>query len=116
MSTNITEKTLYQIALTHITGVGVTLARNLMQIVGDEEQIFKESERNLQKIPGISTRLVNEIRSKEVILKAEEELQFITKNNLGLLFFTSPEYPERLTQCIDAPILLYVKGLLYQLK
>ena len=39
---NNTDKTLYQIALTHITGVGVALARNLMQIVGDEEQIFKE--------------------------------------------------------------------------
>lgn len=110
MSTFITEKTLYQIALTHITGVGVALARNLMQIVGDEEQVFKEPARNLQKIPGISTRLINEIRSKGVLNKAEKELRFLSKNNLQLLFFTSPEYPERLTHCIDAPILLYVKG------
>ncbi len=110
MSTFVTDKTLYQIALTHITGVGVALARNLMQIVGDEEQIFKEPARNLEKIQGISFRLINEIRSKEVLRKAEEELAFVTKNNLQLLFFTSPDYPERLTHCVDAPILLYVKG------
>lgn len=110
MSTFITDKTLYQIALTQITGVGVALTRNLMQIVGDEEQIFKESAKNLEKIQGISYRLINEIKSKEVLRKAEEELTFVSKNNLQLLFFTSPEYPERLTHCVDAPILLYVKG------
>lgn len=110
MSTSITDKTLYQIALTQIEGVGVALARNLMQIVGDEEQIFKEPARNLEKIQGISYRLINEIKSKKVLNKAENELQFVLKNNLGLQFFTSKEYPERLTHCIDAPILLYVKG------
>ncbi len=110
MSTCITDKTLYQIALTQIEGVGVALARNLMQIVGDEEQIFKESARNLEKIQGISYRLINEIKNKQVLSNADEELKFVLKNNLKLLFFTSPEYPERLTQCIDAPILLYVKG------
>ena len=110
MSTFVTDKTLYQIALTHITGVGVALARNLMHIVGDEEQIFKESTRNLEKIQGISHRLINEIKSKEVLRKAEEELAFVSKNNLQSLFFTAPEYPERLTHCVDAPIMLYVKG------
>lgn len=110
MSTSVTDKTLYQIALTQIEGVGVALARNLMQIVGDEEQIFKEPKRNLEKIQGISFRLINEIKNNEVLRKAEEELQFVSKNNLQLLFFTAAEYPERLTHCIDAPILLYVKG------
>ena len=110
MSTFVTDKTLYQIALTHITGVGIALTRNLMQIVGDEEQIFKEPTRNLEKIQGISYRLINEIKSSEVLRKAEEELAFVTKNNLEILFFTAPEYPERLTHCVDAPILLYVKG------
>lgn len=110
MSTTVTDKTLYQIALTHITGVGVALARNLMKIVGDEEQIFKESASNLERIQGISHRLINEIKSSEVLRKADEQLEFVMKNNLDLLFFTSPHYPERLTHCVDAPILLFVKG------
>jgi DNA processing protein len=104
------EKTLYQIALTFINGIGVTLARALMQYVGDEKDIFTGSIKKLEVIPRISKRLIGEIRNKEVLLRAEKELQFITKNNIQPLFFTDDDYPQRLTNCIDAPILLYSKG------
>lgn len=103
-------KAVYQIALTQITGIGVIHARNLMQAVGDEEAVFKESPRILKKIPRISQRLIDEIRNPDVLRKAEAELLFVEKNNLRLLFFTDAEYPSRLNNCIDAPILLYVKG------
>ena len=105
-----THKTLYQIALTQIKGVGVALARSLMQAVGDEEMIFKESAKSLEKIPRISRRLIDEIRSTEVLRRAEEELNFAQKNNIGIHFFTSAHYPHRLTHCIDPPVLLYSKG------
>ena len=84
----LTEKSLYRIALTQIKGVGITLAKNLMQAVGDEEAIFRESVRNLEKIPRISRRLIDEIRNPQVIRRAEEELAFVEKNKLRLLFFT----------------------------
>lgn len=106
----ISEKTLYQIALTKIKGVGISLARALMQTVGDEEAIFKESRKLLEKIPRISPQLVDEIRSPRVIEEANNELQFIEKNKIKPLFFTDSNYPQRLTNCIDAPILLYDKG------
>lgn len=106
----ITDKALYQIALTQINGVGVMHARNLVQAVGDAENIFKESARKLEQIPRISKRLIAEIRNPEVLRRAEKELEFVTKNNLRTLFFTDNDYPQRLTNCIDAPILLYAKG------
>ncbi|SFL17474.1 DNA-processing protein DprA [Proteiniphilum acetatigenes] len=105
-----TDKSLYQIALTHIKGVGVMYAHNLMQVIGDEEAIFKEDVRKLEVIPRISRRLIGEIRDPEVMRKAEKELNFVMDNKLRLLFFTDEEYPQRLTQCIDAPLLLYAKG------
>ncbi|MDK2837526.1 MAG: processing protein [Bacteroidota bacterium] len=106
----LTEKSLYRIALTQIKGVGIMLAKSLMQAVGDEEAIFRESVRNLEKIPRISRRLIDEIRNPQVIRRAEEELAFVEKNKLRLLFFTDKDYPSRLNNCIDAPILLYAKG------
>lgn len=42
--------------------------------------------------------------------RAERELEFVDRNNLQIHFFTDRSYPQRLTQCIDAPLLLYVKG------
>jgi DNA processing protein len=106
----LTDKSLYQIALTQIKGVGVTLARNLMEVMGDEEAVFKESISKLETIPRISKRLITEIRNSEVLRKAEKELEFVTKNNIHLLFFTDKNYPQRLNNCIDAPILMYAKG------
>ena len=104
------EGLLYQIALTFINGIGVTLARALMQYVGDEKDIFKGSTKKLEAIPRISKRLIGEIRSTEVLRRAEKELEFISKNNIQPHFFTDNNYPQRLTNCIDAPILLYSKG------
>ncbi len=103
-------KTLYRIALTLIKGVGVMHARNLMEIVGDEEAIFRESRQRLKAIPRLPEKVIDEIRNPEVLRRAEKELAFITKNNLQTLFFTDASYPQRLTQCIDAPVLLYSRG------
>ena len=105
-----TNKALYQIALTFIPGVGVMHARNLLQVMGDEEAVFKGDIHRLEAIPGISRRLIGEIRNAEVLRKAEKELQFVEKNKLRLLFVGSPGYPERLANCVDAPIVLYAKG------
>jgi len=103
-------KTLYRIALTLIKGVGVMHARNLMEIVGDEEAIFRESAQRLKAIPRLPDKVIGEIRNPEVLRRAEKELAFATKNNLRILFFTDTDYPQRLTQCIDAPVLLYARG------
>ena len=104
------DKSLYRIALTQIKGVGVMHARNLMEVIGDEEAIFKEDARKLESIPRITRRLIQEIRDPEVLRRAEKELEFVMKNNLQLLFYTDALYPQRLMQCIDAPVLLYAKG------
>ena len=106
----ITDKTLYQIALTCIQGVGVVHARNLMKAVGDEKAIFSEKTGSLEKLPGLSRRLIHEISNPEVLRKAEKELAFVEKNNIQTLFYTQHHYPSRLTNCVDAPVLLYAKG------
>ncbi len=85
-------------------------ARNLMDVVGDEESIFKDDIRKLESIPRISRKLIEEIRKPSVLQQAEKELEFVTKNNLRLLFYTDADYPQRLSSCVDAPILMYAKG------
>ena len=110
LNKKLTNKSLYQIALTQIKGVGVAHARNLMEFMGDEEEIFKDSISKLEAIPRISKRLISEIRNPEVLRKAEKELEFVIKNNLHLIFYTDEKYPQRLNNCVDAPILMYAKG------
>lgn len=103
-------KLLYRIGLTFIKGVGRILGRNLVNIIGDEENIFKEKNRSLSKIPGIGFQIIKEIKNPDVLKRAEKEIAFVSKNNIQTLFFTDVEYPSRLKECIDGPILLYYKG------
>ena len=90
-----TDKLLYQIALTQIKGVGVTLARKLMEVMGDEKAVFNGGISKLETITRISKRLISEIRNSNVLRRAENELEFVIKNNLNILFFTNKNYPDR---------------------
>lgn len=103
------DKRLYQIALTQIPGVGDIIARKLLQIVGDEEAIFKSNRKSLINI-GASPKIVDEILSTRTLEKAEKELNFVEKNKIDTYFISDKKYPHRLKECSDAPILLYFKG------
>ena len=105
-----TDKQIYQIGLTMINGVGDILARHLLQSLGDAEAIFKEKQALLEKIPGIGSKLAAEIKHPDVLRRAEKEVRFIEKNHLSYYFLTDTNYPTRLKECPDAPILFYFKG------
>ena len=104
------DKLLYRIALTNIKWVGNITARNLLNAVGDEEKLFTVGRKELLKIEGISPRLAEEILNPDVLKKSEKELRFIEKNNLKTFFISDEDYPVRLRECTDAPVLLYHKG------
>ncbi len=104
------EKLIYKIALSMVPGVGGILARNLVAYVGSADGIFRESVKSLKKIPGIGEVNARRIQQKEVLKKAEKEILFIEKNNINLLFYTDKNFPRRLKNCADAPLLIYTKG------
>lgn len=104
------DKLLYRIALTMIKGVGDGIARQLLQSLGDEEAVFTEKKRLLEAIPGIGSTLAAEIRRPEVLQAAEQELLFVEKNKITPCFISGKDYPFRLKECNDAPVLFYFKG------
>ncbi len=100
----------YQIGISLIPGIGPVLARNLIAWTGGVEEVFKEKEKNLAKIPGIGSALASAIKDADVLDRAEEEIEFVSKNNIQPLFFTDDRYPHRLSHCNDAPLMLFMKG------
>ncbi|MGJ1431849.1 DNA-processing protein DprA [Sphingobacterium spiritivorum] len=102
--------TLLQIALTKVKGIGPRLSRSLLSHCDSVEAIFSASKKQLLTIPGINTAIIDRIRSKEVLLEAEQELAFISAHHIDLLWIEDDRYPRRLRECDDAPLLLYYKG------
>ena len=105
-----TDKQIYQIGLTMINGVGDILARHLLEALGDAEAVFTEKRQSLEKISGIGDSIIAEIKRADVLLRAEKELAFAQKNGISIYFLKDMNYPERLRECPDAPVLFYFKG------
>lgn len=42
--------------------------------------------------------------------RAQQELEFVDRHHIGTYYLHDSDYPERLAQCPDAPVLLYTKG------
>ena len=105
-----TENLQYKVALSMIFGIGNMNAKKLIAYIGSVEGIFKEKKQNLEKVPGIGTKLSKEIINSDALNKAEEEIKFTEKNKIEVLFFNDKDYPERLKHCEDSPIIIYQKG------
>lgn len=101
---------IHQLALTMINGVGSITARQLLESLGSAEAVFSENPRLLERIPGIGETTASAIKDSDALLKAEQELKFIEKNNIKCIFIEDKDYPKRLKECNDAPLVLYYKG------
>lgn len=104
------EKLKYRIALSLIPGIGDIMARTLLSYFGSEEDIFKQKKGKFLKIQGIGSITAEAISSFNDFARAEKEVSFIKKHGIKALFFTDKEYPLRLKQIHDAPLLLYYLG------
>ena len=100
----------YKIAISLIPGIGAVTARNLIAYVGSVEGVFQEKEKNLMKIPGVGEVNAQRVVRQNVLERAKSEVEFILKNRIQTFFYLDENYPTRLKNCSDAPIILYYKG------
>ncbi|MCQ2195167.1 MAG: DNA-processing protein DprA [Paludibacteraceae bacterium] len=101
----------YKIWLTLVKGVGPLMSKKLLSVMDDEEAIYKASPKVLAAIPGIGPVLSSALlRSKDLLPRAEQEVEFAKRNGISILYYKDKGYPSRLLDCPDAPTVLYVKG------
>ncbi|MFM9052421.1 MAG: DNA-processing protein DprA [Bacteroidota bacterium] len=98
------------VALSLLPGIGPVSGRQLLQHLGSAEEVFRQKRSRLERIPGIGPERAAAIASKETLLRAEKELTFVKKHEIRILPFSSTDYPRRLRECPDAPLVLYFKG------
>ena len=102
----------FKLALALIPGVGAGLVRSLVASTGSPEAVFKENIRALQKIPGVGETLSTRIRASDTLSRAEEEMRFMRKEGIESSFLLDADYPDRLKQCPDAPVIFFYKGVI----
>jgi len=104
------QEIIHRIALTLIPGVGDVIGKKLISYCGSVEAIFHERQDHLMRIPTIGSILAQSISNHNTFARAEKELKFIQRYSIQPIFYLDDNYPERLKQCEDHPLMIYYKG------
>ena len=103
------ESLIYQLALSQIPNIGSILAKNLVGYCGGVEAVFAEKLSLLRKIPGIGEKTAKEVYYFKDFDALHQEIEFLKTNQIKSYFFTDKDYPFRLKQVYNAPVLLFHK-------
>ncbi len=100
----------HKIALGLIPRIGDISARKLVSHFGSVEAIFHEPYGNLIKIPGIGPGLAKYICDRSYLAAAEKEAEYVDRNDIRTFFYLDNDYPFRLRQCDDSPVVFFLRG------
>ena len=100
----------YRIALAGIKGMNVTAARRLLDVLGSEEALFTMDQREVERLTGLNAGVFGPEVRDSLLERAAKETEFVGASQIRPLFFTDKDYPGRLLECDDAPVLLYALG------
>ena len=98
-------------ALSELPGLGLNNACQLYKRVGSATAIIEHRNDILDILPDAHPRLREVLSNASgALARAEEELGFIEKNHIKALVIGEEDYPVRLAECEDAPLVIYYLG------
>ena len=101
----------YTMALTRLTNFNYQQALELYKTVGSAQLLFEHRNEIGDIIKDASPRLMEALKDwNEPMRRAEAEIRFMEEHRIRALTLTSDDYPQRLTECPDAPIVIYYTG------
>ncbi|MBQ7280203.1 MAG: DNA-processing protein DprA [Bacteroidales bacterium] len=103
---------IYQIALAATRGISCRSYRELLKINPDPAAFFEMSHGELQEVFTKHQSIIEQIESRAMMERVKEEIEWIDKHGIRVLFAGNDEYPQRLnrSECADTPVILYAKG------
>ena len=105
------EEVYYTIALTRMTGFNLPMALHLYREMGGGKAVYDHRNDIGDVMPEATERLKASLLNwDDALRRAAAEMEFITKGNIRALTLDDPDYPQRLRECPDAPIVLFYKG------
>jgi DNA processing protein len=101
----------YAMALTRLTNFNYQQALELYKAVGSAQLLYEHRKEIGDIIKNASPRLMEALKDwDEPMKRADFELRFMQEKGIRALTLNDDDYPQRLTECPDAPIILYYLG------
>ena len=95
---------LYTLALSHLRGCSQAQALEAYTTYGSASAVFKTG---TDAPPKLQAALKN---APEALRWAEQEIDYCQSKAIRILSYSDPDYPERLRNCGDAPLILFYRG------
>ena len=108
---NINQETLYAVALTRINHFNVATSLQLYRKLGSATNIMEHRHDIRAVLPDATPRLIKALKDiSDAMRRAEKELEFDESHRIKPLVFNDDDYPQRLRECEDAPLVVYYRG------
>ena len=106
-----TEEIFYTMALTRISNFNFAQALELYRAVGSAQMLYEHRNDIGDILKECSPRLMEALKDwDEPMKRAEAELKYMQEHGIRGITLNDDDYPQRLQECQDAPIILYYKG------
>lgn len=99
------------LALTRIAASNPSFALQIYNEWGSALAVYEHRDEIARMLSGsMARRFSDQHEWSEALEKADAEVAFTKKHNIRILQIGQPEYPQRLNECVDAPLVLYYMG------
>ena len=105
------QETYYTLALTRMTGFNFQTTLHLYRELGGGQAVYEHRNDIQDVIKDCSPRIVESLRDWSTALpRAAMEMEYMQKHKIRPLCLNDDNYPVRLRECPDAPIILFSLG------
>ena len=90
--------------------IGIKRFFKLTGSFGSASEVLHASKKDILAVEGIGAKIADEIANVNISGKAEKEIALAAKNNIAIVLFNDPFFPQELKNYSDMPLVLYIKG------
>ena len=98
------------VALSKVFAYKCIEGRKLTEIAGGPDVPFRMETEKLTRLLGGNLKIARQLKEPSLLEWAEAELEWCGEYGIRALYIDDEEYPARLRECCDAPLVLYCKG------
>ena len=99
-----------RIALSMLKGINLSTAGRLLGLIDTPERFFELSESQLRMLTGLDSKATDDTQRARLLQLADKESDFVRTKSITTMFCGDSNYPARLSDCDDAPAMLYACG------
>lgn len=101
----------YAMALTRLTNFNFQQALELYRAAGSAQNLYEHRNEIGDIIEGCTPRLIEALKDwGDAMKRAETEMKYMEEHRIQAFSLMDDDYPQRLQECPDAPLVLYYKG------